>query len=460
MFSITDIAEVTGGRIIGDSESEVSGISTDSRSAGAGELFVPLRGASFDGHDYLASVAGLGVQAVLAEEAWLAEHALPESLTCIAVNDTLRALGDLAAACRRRHDIPLIGITGSNGKTTCKEMLATILEQIGPGLKTAGNLNNLIGLPQMLFRLRPEHGWAVLEMGMSEPGEIDRLAEIAAPQIGVLLNAFPAHLESMGSVENVARAKGELLLRLPPDGCAVVNADDPLIAGQPSPEGVRRITFGMNRGDIRASAIESRGIRGQRFTLHIGEESHVVSLAAFGRHNIYNALAAAAAAHALGIPPGIIGNGLELFHPYDKRFNLEKTGGIMLIDDSYNANPASMGAALETLAGLKGNRSAFVALGDMLELGGNEAELHRMVGVQAAQVADRLYLHGPLTAYVAEGAIAAGMPASAVIQGLSHAEIAADILGSATEGDFVLLKGSRGMRMENIAEAIRAEFRS
>ncbi len=460
MFTITDIAEATGGRIIGCDEGEVSGISTDSRSVGAGELFVPLRGTSFDGHDYIAAVAEQGIQTVLADEAWLRTHDLPDSLTAIAVNDTLRALGDLAAAFRRRYDVPLAGITGSNGKTTCKEMLATVLDQIGPGLKTAGNLNNLIGLPQMLFRLRPEHGWAVLEMGMSEPGEIDRLAEIAAPQVGVVLNAFPAHLESMGSIENVALAKGELLLRLAPGGCAVVNADDPLIAGQPSPEGVRRLTFGLGAAEIRATSIESRGIHGQSFTLHIGDECIAVTLAAFGRHNIYNALAAAAAAHALGIPAGIIGNGLELFRPYDKRFNLEKTGGIMLIDDSYNANPASMGAALATLAELKGGNAAFVALGDMLELGGNEAELHRMVGVQAAQVADRLYLHGPLTAYVAEGAVSAGMPAGAVISGLSHAEIAADILDKAAAGDFVLLKGSRGMRMENVAEVIRAKFRS
>jgi UDP-N-acetylmuramoyl-tripeptide--D-alanyl-D-alanine ligase len=459
MFSICDIAEATGGRIIGSDEGEVGGISTDSRSVTAGELFVPLVGTSFDGHDYLAAVAKQGIQAVLADESWLANHRLPDSLACVAVNDTLRALGDLAAAYRRRYDLPLVGITGSNGKTTCKEMLATILDQIGPGLKTAGNLNNLIGLPQMLFRLRPEHGWAVLEMGMSEPGEIDRLAEIAAPQVGVLLNAFPAHLESMVSVANVARAKGELLMRLPAGGCAVVNADDPLIAGLPLPEAVRRITFGLDIAEIRASAIESRGIRGQVFTLHIGDEEIVVSLAAFGRHNIYNAMAAAAAAHALGIPAGIIGNGLELFRPYDKRFNLENTGGIMLIDDSYNANPASVGAALATLSELKGNRTAFVALGDMLELGGNEAELHRMVGVQSAQVADRLYLHGPLSAHVAEGAISAGMPAADVIRGLTHEEIAADILGCAAEGDFVLLKGSRGMKMEKIAETIRAKFR-
>ena len=459
MFSITDIAEATGGRIIGFPEGEVFGVSTDSRSVAAGELFIPLRGDNFDGHDYLASVADQAIDVVLSEESWLKAHPVPDALTCIAVNDTLQALGDIAAVYRGRYDIPVVGITGSNGKTTCKEMLATILGQIGPGLKTSGNLNNLIGLPQMIFRLQPEHGWAVLEMGMSEPGEIDRLAQIAAPQVGVLLNAFPAHLESMGSVENVAQAKGELLLRLPVGGCAVVNADDPLIANCPSPEGVRRITFGLEHAEIRATEIRSRGVGGQSFCLHVGGEKQTVELAAYGRHNIYNALAAAAAAHALGITSEIIANGLGLFHPYDKRFNLEKVGGVVLIDDSYNANPASVAAALATLADLKGNHTTFVALGDMLELGSNEAELHRMMGVQASQVADRLYLYGSLTGYSAEGAISAGMPADAIIQGMSHAEIAADILLQATAGDFVLLKGSRGMQMEKVADGIRATFR-
>jgi UDP-N-acetylmuramoyl-tripeptide--D-alanyl-D-alanine ligase len=259
----------------------------------------------------------------------------------------------------------------------------------------------------------------------------------------------------MGSVENVARAKGELLLRLPVSGCAIINADDPLIANQPSPVGVRRITFGLGNAEIRATDIHLQGVGGQSFTLHIGDADQFVELAAYGRHNIYNALAAAAAAHALGITPEIIAHGLELFRPYDKRFNLERVGGTILIDDSYNANPASVGAALATLADLKTEQTAFVALGDMLELGSNEAELHRMIGVQAAQVADRLYLYGTLSAYCAEGALSAGMPAEAIIQGLSHREIADDILRSAAEGDFVLLKGSRGMKMEKIAEEIR-----
>lgn len=459
MFTTEEIAEATGGLIHGSPEGIVTGISTDSRTVRPGELFVPLRGDRFDGHDFLSAVEQKGISVVLADERWLANGTPPAHACCIAVPDTLRALGDLAAAYRQRFPIPVIGITGSNGKTTCKEMLATILEQTGPGLKTEGNLNNLIGVPRMLFRLQPEQRWAVLEMGMSEPGEIDRLAQIASPQTGIVLNAFPAHLESMGSVENVAMAKGELFLRLPSGGNAIVNADDPLVSRLPAPAGVRRLSFGLGPADVRATRIESLGIAGQRFELHLQQEAHAVVLHGFGRHSIYNALAAAAAAHAGGIPAELIVSGLERFRPYDKRFCLENRAGVVLIDDSYNANPASTGAALATLAELKGNARAFVVLGDMLELGGNEAELHRVIGVQAAQVADRLYLYGELTAHTANGAISAGMPAGAVMRGMSHEEIARDIVACAVNGDFILIKGSRGMHMERVAEGIRTAKR-
>ena len=457
IFSLAEIAAVTGGTLSGDGETTVEGVSTDSRTIAPGELFVPLRGERFDGHAFLPHLAGNGVTAALAEKGWLTGNAPPEGVELIEVEDTLRALGDLAAEFRRRYDIPLTGITGSNGKTTTKEMLATILEQVSPGLKTSGNLNNLIGLPRMLFRLDGSHGWAVLEMGMSEPGEIDRLAQIAAPQVGVVLNAFPAHLESMGSVENVARAKGELLLRLAPGGCAVLNADDPLISVLPVPVGVRRIFFG--RGDtaeVRAAAIRPRGTKGQEFLLTVGADTLPVFLSACGSHSICNALAAAAAAHALGIPAGIIARGLETFRPYARRFRLEETGGIVLIDDSYNANPASTGAALATLGEIKGGQKAFAALGDMLELGGDEAELHRLAGIQAARVADRLYLYGKLTAHTAAGALTAGMAADCVICGMDHAEIAADIVRRAAPGDLVLVKGSRGMNMDLVADAVRS----
>lgn len=456
MFEIAGIAAATGGRIIGPDTGVISGVSTDSRTVVPGELFVPLRGERFDGHAFMEEVIGKGITTLLAEETWLEQRpGIPPSATIIAVNDTLRALGDLAAAYRRRFSIPLTGITGSNGKTTTKEMLATILEQTGSGLKTEGNLNNLIGLPQMLFRLRAGHQWAVLEMGMSEPGEIDRLAEIAGPRIGIVLNAFPAHLESMGSLENVARAKGELLLRLPSEGCAVYNADDALIALQPSPRGVRRLSFGLGKADVRASEIEPLGITGQRFSLQCEGAQYPLLLRAFGRHNVYNALAAAAAAHALGITPEHIKAGLEAFRPYDKRFRLEQAGELVLIDDSYNANPASMEAALATLAELKGNKQAYVALGAMLELGGDEDELHRKLGAQAARVADRLYLFGELSAHTAKGALSAGMPETAIIRADSHDMIVIDILARAASGDLVLVKGSRGMRMERVAEGIR-----
>lgn len=455
MFSIGEIAAATGGSVQGDCSAGVNGVSTDSRTVGAGQLFVPLRGERFDGHDFIPQVAAKGVTTLLVDRRYQGE--IPPGLTIVRVVDTLAALGDLAAAYRERFILPLVAVTGSNGKTTTKEMLATILEQTGPGLKTAGNLNNLIGLPQMLFRLDACHTWAVLEMGMSEPGEIDRLAEIAAPGTGIVLNACPAHLESMGSVEGVARAKGELLLRLPAGGCAVVNADDPLVAGLPSSDGVRRVSFGLGDADVRATEIVSLGIAGQSFLLHLGEDAIPITLRAYGRHAVYNALAAAAAAHGLGVSRELIRCGLERFQPYDKRFQLEQVGGLVLIDDSYNANPASMEAALTTLGELKGDARAFVVLGDMLEMGSNEEELHRSLGVKAAAVADRLYLCGRLMAHAADGALSAGMARDRIIHTPDQGEIIAGIIRQAQAGDFVLVKGSRGMRMEKVAEGIRAK---
>lgn len=459
MFTIEEITAITCGSLHGMQSGAVSSVSTDSRTVTPGQLFIPLIGDRFDGHDFIATVAAKGVTAMLAKKNRINIKELPGNISLIAVEDTLRALGDLAAVYRKKFSVTVTGVTGSNGKTTTKEMLASILEQDGPGLKTEGNLNNLIGLPHMLFKLEKVHRWVVLEMGMSEPGEIDRLAEIAAPKIGVVLNAFPAHLETMGSVENVARAKGELLLRIQEGGVAVVNADDPLIAAQPSPPNVRRISFGINHGDLRASAIESRGVQGQRFILHLDSREYPLRLKAFGTHAVYNALAAAAAAHAAGVSPDRICSGLENFHPFDKRFALEERSGILLIDDSYNANPASMAAALETLGELKGKRRAFVALGDMLEMGGDEQLLHYALGLQAAKVADKLYLFGELTAETAKGALEGGMKSADIVRIGNHAEAVEDILLHIEKGDFILTKGSRGMKMDKVAEGIRIKIR-
>jgi UDP-N-acetylmuramoyl-tripeptide--D-alanyl-D-alanine ligase len=455
MFTIAEIAAATGGTIIGRDDGWVTGVSTDSRTIRAGDLFVPLAGPRFDGHDYIPDVAARGVTVVLSGIAWATSHLFPAGVTAVVVPDPLRALGDLAALYRGRYTLPVVGVTGSNGKTTTKEMIASILTLTGPGLKTSGNLNNLIGLPQMLFQLIPGMRWAVLEMGMSEPGEIDRLAEIARPVVGVITNAFPAHLESMGSVENVAAAKGELFMRLPPGGTAIYNADDPLVAALPSPAGVVRHSFGRNGGDVTATEVVSLGLDGTGFFLNLAGGSIPVRLHVCGRHLLANALAAAAAAEVLGVDKGTIRAGLERFRPGDRRFTVEQVGHFTLIDDSYNANPASMAAALATLVEVKGKGRVLLALGDMMELGADTELLHRQLGEQAGKVAWRLYLLGAMAPIVAAGALSAGLDQSAIIIGGTHDEIAADILGEADPGDLVLVKGSRGMGMDRVATLLR-----
>ena len=458
MFSTEEIARATGGAIIGSAAGGATGVSTDSRTVQAGQLFVALRGEKFDGHHFLAAAASRGVQVCLAEEARLVDTGVPQGMTVIAVSDSLRGLGDLAAWHRGRFALPVVGVTGSNGKTTTKEMLAAILALTGPGLKTAGNLNNLIGLPLMLFRLTSQERWAVLEMGMSELGEIDRLAEIARPQVGVITNAFPAHLETLGSVEGVARAKGELFLRLPAGGWAIYNADDPLIAAAPSPAGVNRLGFGLHKGDIRALDIRPEGLRGISFELLLPGGTFPVFLRAYGLHNVANAVAAAAAAVSLGVDEETIVAGLGNFLPYDKRFNVEELEGVVLIDDSYNANPASMEAALTTLRSIKGNSRAIAVLGDMLELGPESRSAHHAIGRLAAQCVDRLYLLGEMAGVMAEGALSGGLAAADVMVATGHDEMLAD-LGSRLGGEeYLLVKGSRGMRMEIIAEGVRRAF--
>ena len=460
MFTTADIVAATGGTLLGSGSGAVTGISTDSRTIGPGELFVPLAGPRYDGHAYIPDVAARGIALILAGADWAGAHPLPPGVSAVVVPDTLRALGDLAAAWRARFAIPVAAVTGSNGKTTTKEILAAILALTGPGLKTAGNLNNLIGLPQMLFRLRPEHRWAVLEMGMSEPGEIDRLAGIARPRVGIVTNVFPAHLESMGSVENVARAKGELFLRLPPDGTAVYNADDPLVAPLPTPPGVRRRSFGLAAGEVTATEVTPRGLERTDFILHLATGELPVRFPACGRHLLANALAAAAAAEALGVEPATIRRGLEEFRPADRRFAVERLPGLILVNDSYNANPASMEAALTTLAGVRGEGRLFAALGDMLELGPDSERLHRRLGELAGRVVWRLYLLGGMAPAVADGARRSGLDPAAIRVCGSHEEIAAAILREARPDDLVLVKGSRGMGMDTVASLIREQATS
>jgi UDP-N-acetylmuramoyl-tripeptide--D-alanyl-D-alanine ligase len=451
-MDVRTIAEITGGHLMQNGASvELQGFSTDSRSLQPGELFIPLRGDNFDGHDYMNQAIQNGAAACLSEE-MIGGLLVP----VIKVNNTLRALGDLAAAMRRQFAGPVVGITGTSGKTTCKEMLAAILESTGPGLKSAGNFNNLIGVPLTLFDLQPEHRWAVVEMGMSERGEISRLAEIARPNIGMITNVGAGHLENFDGISGVARAKGELFIGLPSDGVALINADDPEVLQLPVANGVRRVLFGtVSEADVKAENIA--GHNGSvSFDLVVEGEVKKVVMPLPGRHNVANALAAAAAAYVIGVGLEQIVSGLQAFKPCPGRMELfVLTEDIVVLDDSYNANPLSVHAALDALHDLGSAGRRIAVLGDMLELGPTGPELHHHIGALAAERVDWLFTYGALAGEIARGAVESGFPQERVFSATSHDELAASLIEILHSGDRVLVKGSRGMRMEKVIDALR-----
>lgn len=451
-FDVRTVAAVTGGQLIHNGAgTAITGFSTDSRTLQAGDLFIPLRGERFDGHDYLAQAVRNGAAACLSEEL-----VVGLSIPVVQVPDTLRALGDLARAVRRGFDAPVVGVTGTSGKTTTKEMLAAILARTGPGLKSAGNFNNLVGVPLTLFGLLAEQRWAVIEMGMSARGEIARLAEIAAPQIGIITNVGAGHLEKLGGISGVARAKGELFARLPAGGTAIVNADDSEVRQLPVANGVRRILFGTDpQAQVRASAIGA-GEGAVTFVLHLPDGEAPVRLALPGRHNVHNALAAAAAALALGVALSDIVAGLGEFKPCPGRMELVPLpDGILLLEDSYNANPLSMRAALDALDDLGAGGRRIAVLGDMLELGPTAADLHSEVGALAAGRTDWLFTLGELGREIAAGAARAGLPTERIVAADSVEALLEHLRPLLQPGDRLLVKGSRGMRMERVSAGLR-----
>jgi UDP-N-acetylmuramoyl-tripeptide--D-alanyl-D-alanine ligase len=451
-FDVRTVAAVTGGQIIHNgADVTIHGFSTDSRTLQPGELFIALRGERFDGHDYIAQALRHGAAACLSEEV-IAGLTIP----VVQVRDTLAALGDLAQAVRSRFGGPVVGITGTTGKTTTKEMLAAILARGGPGLKSAGNFNNLIGVPLTLFGLTREHRWAVIEMGMSARGEIARLAQIAAPQIGVITNVGAGHLESLGGISGVARAKGELFIQLPAGGTALINADDPQICQLPLANGVRRVLFG-NAPEAQVRATEVRAADGAvTFTLHLPHASVAVQLPLPGRHNVQNALAAAAAAWVLDVPVDDIAAGLADFKPCPGRMELiELADDLLILDDSYNANPLSMRAALDALHDLGRPGRRIAVLGDMLELGHAARDLHREVGLLAAERADWLFTLGELARDIAAGAAEHGLDNTHIVASTTVEALVSQLLPLLQPGDRVLVKGSRGMRMEQISALLR-----
>ncbi|MDT8441648.1 MAG: UDP-N-acetylmuramoyl-tripeptide--D-alanyl-D-alanine ligase [Desulfuromonadales bacterium] len=452
-MTLREVADAVGGHLIRNGASlPIEGISTDSRTLQPGELFVPLRGEHYDGHEFLGQAASHGAVACLSEQA-IGGLTIP----VIQVKDTLRALGDLASRVRQSLAGPLVAITGSSGKTTCKEMLSAILARTAPGLKSLGNFNNLVGVPLSLFPLRDDHRWAVIEMGMSARGEIARLTEIAAPQIGIITNVGAAHLESLGGISGVAVAKGELYIHLPPGGVAIINADDPEVRQLPVANGVSRRSFGLAASaDVRAEAIEADNGT-VRFMLCCEGSRTAVSLPLPGRHNVANALAAVAAARVLDVPLAEIVAGLESFRPCPGRMELiELAEDIVILDDTYNANPLSVRAALDALHDLGRPGQRIAVLGDMLELGVSARELHEEIGQVAAGQVDRLLTCGPQARAIADGARLAGFDPQKVASFTSHAELVETLAALLSPGDRVLVKGSRGMRMEQVISLLCA----
>ncbi len=451
-FDVRTVAAVTGGQILHNgTDVALSGFSTDSRTLQAGDLFIPLRGEHFDGHDYLTQAVRHGAAACLSEDV-VAGLTIP----VIQVRDTLQALGDLAHAVRQRFGGPVVAITGTSGKTTTKEMLAAILARTGPGLKSAGNFNNLVGVPLTLFGLCPDHRWAVIEMGMSARGEITRLAQITAPQLGIITNIGAGHLEKLGGISGVARAKGELFIQLPAGGTAIVNADDPQIGQLPLANGVRRVLFGLSpEAQVRASAI-SAADGTVAFTLHLPSAEAAVQLPVPGRHNVQNALAAAAAAWVLEVSLEDIVAGLAEFKPCPGRMELvELADDVLVIEDSYNANPLSMRAALDALHDLGRPGRRIAVLGDMLELGQAARELHFEVGALVAMRADWLFTLGELAGEIAAGAAAGGLAAGRIVTAATVEELVDRLRAVLQPGDRLLIKGSRGMRMERVSALLR-----
>jgi len=460
VFTLEEVLAATGGTLarLGQA-TRFPGVTTDSRALAAGELFVAIRGDTHDGHAFVGDAAQRGAGAVVLE------RPLEEGVSgcgVIVVRDTLAALGNLAAFHRRRHRPRVVAITGSNGKTTTKEMLAAILERaLGSGrvLRTTGTQNNLVGLPLTLLRLADADVVAVLELGMNGPGEIWRLAEIAEPDVGVVTCVSPAHLERLGSLHGVAEAKAELYRRLRPSATAVVNADDPLVTAAADAFPGRKVPFGTLGGvPVAAAGIADRGLDGIEFRLVLERQETPVRLAVPGRHNVTNALAAAAAAHALGVELDAMRAGLEAFQPPGMRMEVTQLPtGVTVLNDAYNANPASMAAALRTLASSRGRRRLAV-LGEMRELGTEAARAHRELGAAAAAAnLDRLFVLGEHAEEVRAGAEGAGMAPDRIVVAQSHDALAARLQAHCRPGDLVLLKGSRGAAMEEVLRRLETE---
>jgi UDP-N-acetylmuramoyl-tripeptide--D-alanyl-D-alanine ligase len=454
-----ELAAVSGGRLLARSERPILGAAVDSREVVAGNLFVALPGERTDGHRFVASALASGAAAAIVARPPDAVDLDAVDATIVVVDDPLAALGAVATSWRSRFDPLVVGITGSIAKTSTKEAVATVLGAAMPTLKNEGNLNNEIGLPITVLRLRSQHRAAVLEMGMYVGGEIADLARIGRPEIGIVTAVQPVHLSRIGTIEAIEQAKGELVEALPPDGVAILNADDERVRRMSSRTRARALTYGFAAdADVRGENVRSLGADGMAFELVAAGERRSVEIPTLGRLAVHNGLAAAATGVAAGLPLDTIVAALASGWSAPHRGQPVRAGGVTIVDDSYNASPGSVAAALELLAGLPGRRVA--VLGEMLELGEDHESGHRRTGHVAATLADRLVVVGEGAGAIARGAAEAGMDRAAIDTVADRAG-ALDLLLRAilVPGDVVLVKASRGIGLDVLVDDLATALR-
>lgn len=451
---LSDVIEAVRGELVqGSSNIEISGVSIDSRSIKPGDLFFAFPGERVDGHDFLEQVFDQGAAAAVISH----QVNFQNRAALIMVADPLTALQDLAYYYRRLYSIPVVAVTGSTGKTTTKDLIAGVLEQRFNVLKTSGNYNNEIGLPLTLLQLKHSHQVVVLEMAMRGPGQIAALCELSRPQAGVITNIGKTHLELLGSQEAIALAKGELLQALPSDGWAMLNAEDPWQVKLSEKVSGEVIFYGYSdHCTISASQVVLNNLAGVEFKLSTPAGQTPCFLPLPGAHNVTNALAAAAVGYRFGLTPQEIAAGLQSASLTEMRLEIKQgKDGVKIIDDSYNASPSSTIAALKLLAESGGERTIAV-LGDMYELGEETVDGHRQVGKEAVALQiDCLCTVGQLAREIAKGAINAGMDSDLIYVYQEKTEAVSFLRSYLQKGDVVLIKGSRGMKMEEIVAAIQ-----
>lgn len=456
ILSIKEVAEAVGGDLVfGDKETKIRGISTDSRNAKVGDLFFALKGNQFDGHQFISQAVHAGtVGAVISEN--IKPEPVSKNFSIIRVRDTVAALGDLAKYYRQKLHTKIIGITGSNGKTTTKEMTYHLLSHFGPSVRSQKSFNNFIGVPLTIFEIENRHRYGVLEMGTNAPGEIRRLSEIGISDVAAIVNVSRTHLEGLGSIEGVALAKAEILENLHTGGTFVYNSDNPWCVKIADKFHGVSLGFGFSpHAHIRCTNVKKNG-NGYQVMINGYLE---VSIPIPGYHNINNCLASLAICHALGCDISSLKDAFSSFQLPSMRIEHRRIGNLTIINDAYNANPGSMSAALQYLSEIDTKGRRVFICGDMLELGDESYQLHKEIGEEAARLnINLLWTVGAHAQGIAWGAKLSGMPEEKIASFKNTDDVSAFAINSLREDDVVLIKGSRGMRMENIIEKFNEFF--